>query len=295
MQRLLLATLGFFALALVGSSTYHSTPTTPVVDVPAHVIATSTSVEEPVAGTSANNAAQVVATATQEPAPTRTPSTPSIRTKTSGCVADQALPDRACSPGDVLTTDASVVCVTGYTATVRDVPDSLKKQVFAEYGIPWSEHGNYEVDHIISLELGGSNDISNLYPESYLIQYNAHVKDGFENHLRSLVCKGELPLTVAQEEIATDWVKYYLEWKGSAPAPVTTTSQSSPTPTVSTQPSTQTSTTDPQYYTSSYGSAQYYYPASCSAWKSLSPKYLEGFQTLDELRAKYNRILSPQC
>jgi hypothetical protein len=89
-----------------------------------------------------------------------------VRSKTLNCVANQPLPDPACSPGAVLTTDSGVICV--YTQTVRGVPISEKQQVFAEYGLDWSEHGDYEVDHIISLELGGSNDISNLYPESYL-------------------------------------------------------------------------------------------------------------------------------
>jgi hypothetical protein len=74
-----------------------------------------------------------------------------VRTKTSGCVPNQALPDPACSSGAVLTTDTSVIYVSGYTQTVRDVPLSEKQQVFAEYGIDWSLHSGYEVDHIISL------------------------------------------------------------------------------------------------------------------------------------------------
>ena len=32
------------------------------------------------------------------------------------------LPDPQMTPGDVLTTDRSVICVPGYTKTVRDVP-----------------------------------------------------------------------------------------------------------------------------------------------------------------------------
>jgi hypothetical protein len=51
-----------------------------------------------------------------------------VRTKTNGCVANQALPDPACSAGAVLTTDTSVICVSGYTQTVRDVPLSEKEQ-----------------------------------------------------------------------------------------------------------------------------------------------------------------------
>ena len=227
----------------------------------------------------------------QNTAPTQTHF--GIRTKTSGCVANQTLPDPDCSPGAVLTTDTSVICVSGYTQTVRNVPDSEKQQVFAEYGIPWSEHSGYEVDHIISLELGGSNDISNLFPESYSIQYNAHVKDSFENYLHSQICSNKIPVAVAQTEIATDWLKYYLTWKNGTDVPPPAP-QVAPTPTPATTQTSNTSGT--AYYTSSYGTSKYYYPASCSAWKSLSPKYLVSFPSLQALLEKYpDQTLSPQC
>ncbi len=60
---------------------------------------------------------------------------------------------------------------------------------------------------------------------------------------------------------------------------------------------TQSSTTQSagKYYTSSHYSAQYDYPESCDGWKSLSTKYLVSFNTLNELLAKYQRTLSPQC
>ena len=74
-----------------------------------------------------------------------------VQTKTSNCAANQILPDSACTPGAVLTTNISVVCKVGYTKTVRDVSESTKKKVFAEYGIPYSQHSNYEVDHLISV------------------------------------------------------------------------------------------------------------------------------------------------
>lgn len=53
--------------------------------------------------------------------------------------------------------------------------------------------------------------------------------------------------------------------------------------------------TGSKYYTSSHYSAKYYYPESCDGWKGLSEKYLESFDTLEALLAKYNRDLSPQC
>lgn len=136
-------------------------------------------------------------------------STYGIQIKTIGCAANQVSPDSACTPGAILTTDTSVICKSGYTKTVRDVPLSEKKQVFREYGIPWSRHGNYEVDHLISLEIGGSNTISNLWPESYFIKNGARTKDKFENYLHAQVCGGRMAVQGAQQEIATDWLAHY--------------------------------------------------------------------------------------
>ncbi len=49
------------------------------------------------------------------------------------------------------------LCTPGYTSTVRNVKDSVAKQVFINYGIgskfTTKERANYEVDHFISLEL----------------------------------------------------------------------------------------------------------------------------------------------
>ena len=206
-----------------------------------------------------------------------------VRTKTTGCIANQELPDPACSPGAVLTTDTSIICVSGYTQTVRDVPTSEKEQVFAEYGIDYSLHSGYEVDHIISLELGGSNDISNLYPESYSIHYGARIKDTFENYLHGQVCNGKMSITVAQQEIATDWLKYYLVWQQSS-AP----SQPVPPATISTSGHT--------FYLSTYYSSKYYYCDTDDGWKSLSTKYLKSYSTEQALLAAYpNRIPHEAC
>src|SRR5512143_2004498 len=89
--------------------------------------------------------------------------------------ADAAyLPNSQLTPGDVLDVTTSDICVPGYSSKVRDVPTSVKTQVYHEYGIPSHKPGQYEVDHLISLELGGSNSIRNLWPESYTGNWNAH-------------------------------------------------------------------------------------------------------------------------
>ncbi len=173
-----------------------------------------------------------------------------VQTKTRHCIAG-TLPDTACSPGAVLTTDVQKICTVGYTKTVRDVSTATKKKVFSEYGIAYSDHANYEVDHIISLELGGSNDISNLFPESYTIKNNARVKDVFENYLHRQVCNGSMTITEAQKEISTNWLTYYTATitpvKVSAPVKTTTLAPAPSTVTVphftSTEPAVKKSST----------------------------------------------------
>ena len=146
---------------------------------------------------------------------------------TSSCLADSPIvPDAQKTPSDVLTTDASVICVPGYTKTVRKVPKAVKEQVYRIYGIISRKRGEYEVDHLISLELGGSNSIRNLWPESYITQpLNAHVKDKLENKLHELICSGQLPVQQAQQEIAQDWIAAYQKYveplKEGAQTPVT--------------------------------------------------------------------------
>ena len=105
-------------------------------------------------------------------------------------LSSSLIPDPKLTPGDVLTSDPKIICVSGYTQTVRDVPQTLKNQVYKIYGVTTRKPREFEIDHLISLELGGSNSIRNLWPESFLTQpFNAHVKDNLENKLHDLACK----------------------------------------------------------------------------------------------------------
>jgi len=119
-------------------------------------------------------------------------------------------PDPQLTPGATLPVTREDICVPGYTQKVRHVPEALKRQVYAEYGIASHKAGDFEVDHLISLELGGSNSPKNLWPQSYKTQpWNAHVKDALENRLHDDVCTNQIDLPTAQREIATDWIGAY--------------------------------------------------------------------------------------
>jgi len=114
-------------------------------------------------------------------------------------------PNPRLSPGATFPVTAAQVCVPNYSKSVRSVPDAEKRAVYAEYGITSHAPYAYEVDHLISLELGGSNDIRNLWPEPYAGRGGARAKDVIENRLHAQVCSGQISLATAQAEIVHWW------------------------------------------------------------------------------------------
>jgi Protein of unknown function (DUF3761) len=142
------------------------------------------------------------------------------RTRTMGCRRGPE-PDRRCSPGAYysgLTT--AVICSSTFrTGSIRDVPESEKFAVEREYGMTARPYGRViEIDHIVALEMGGSNDIANLFPEPGSGPDNYHVKDTLENRAHDTVCAGRLSLRAAQAAMAADWEGLYRQLFGAAPA-----------------------------------------------------------------------------
>jgi hypothetical protein len=138
------------------------------------------------------------------------PSAIGQRTKTSGCVAQGPLPDKACTPGAIFSDKSFMqICTPGYSKTVRNVPTQLKREVYREYGITHWDPGEHEVDHLIPLSIGGSNDIANLWPEPADPRPGFHEKDKVENYLHKQVCSGKMTLQDAQKKIADNWLEVY--------------------------------------------------------------------------------------
>jgi hypothetical protein len=128
------------------------------------------------------------------------------------CHIRSTLPDAKCTPGaiDPRVTQSNIkqtICMSGYTKTVRpssNYTTKLKIQQINAYGYTDTNKADYEEDHLISLELGGSpSDTKNLWPEP---GPSPNPKDKVENKLHSLVCNGVMQLVVAQKRIATDWL-----------------------------------------------------------------------------------------
>ncbi|WP_405877319.1 hypothetical protein OG762_02455 [Streptomyces sp. NBC_01136] len=124
------------------------------------------------------------------------------------------LPDPSCQPGalnsDVTqSTIDSTICVSGWTATVRpssSYTTALKKTQIVEYGYTDTSTSDYEEDHFVPLELGGSpKSALNLWPEPEYGTKTAANKDTVENKLKKAVCAGTVSLSDAQDAIINDW------------------------------------------------------------------------------------------
>ena len=138
--------------------------------------------------------------------------TPAIQNNdASTCHIRGVLPDSTCTPGavDPNVAQANIyqtICVKGYTKTVRppvSYTNSLKLQQIVAYGYTDTNPRDYEEDHLIPLEIEGNpTDSKNLWPEP---GNSPNPKDAIENLCHEKVCNGQLSLSEAQKEIATNW------------------------------------------------------------------------------------------
>jgi hypothetical protein len=130
------------------------------------------------------------------------------------------LNDLTVTPGAAGTMTTAQLCAADFhTGSVRNVPESLKQRVCRSYGIAKADctGKKYEIDHLISLELGGTNDQANLWPQPYFPKPGAKEKDVVENYLHRQVCSGAMQLADAQKAISTDWYAVYLTVNAPAP------------------------------------------------------------------------------
>lgn len=127
------------------------------------------------------------------------------------------MPRRSLTPGDKLSVTETEVCAPGYGVKALDVPISYKNKVFKAYGKTSSP--SYIIDRLISIDLGGSSTIRNLWPQPRTGDWNSQKKDQLERELRRRVCNGSLKLATAQQEIAENWVAAYSKYLDSKSKP----------------------------------------------------------------------------
>jgi hypothetical protein len=123
---------------------------------------------------------------------------------------------RSMTPGEARSITLREVCEYQKAEVIsHDIPEDKQRQVFAMYGIKSPKQGQFEVDYLITPDLGGTESIRNLWPEPYSAVWNARVKDQLEEKLHELVCSGKLDLATAQHDIAVDWIGAYKKYVSS--------------------------------------------------------------------------------
>jgi hypothetical protein len=107
---------------------------------------------------------------------------------------------------------ATTICKSGWTKTIRppaSKTNRIKKELMARYHLP-GKLSDYELDHLISLEIGGNPiDPDNLWMEHWADPWGARTKDALETKLKRLVCAGTITLAEAQQAISGNWVEAY--------------------------------------------------------------------------------------
>jgi hypothetical protein len=141
---------------------------------------------------------------------------PAILTQNRPAFAQKAirlLPDKLLTPGATHPVDLAEVCSRQEEDLDPAVSVSVRQVVFQEYGMNVAKEDGYQVDYLINPQLGGTNEVRNLWPEPYgSTVWNAHAKDALEDRLHHMVCDKQIDLASAQREIATDWIAAYKKY-----------------------------------------------------------------------------------
>lgn len=113
-----------------------------------------------------------------------------------------SLTNPALTPGAVRPLTKDQICHTRWGLDHRSVTEKMRRQVMQSYGIPWSDHGRFELDHLIPRALGGRDSVENLWPQCCIehgkIVGPAHEKDVQELRVQKWVCSGQMSLEAAQ-------------------------------------------------------------------------------------------------
>lgn len=122
------------------------------------------------------------------------------------------LPLAHLTPGATVDIGLDSLCA-GRVPAPPPIHDRVRDEVVRQYRMAHIPAEAYELDYLITPELGGAAVAENLWPEPYEgLRWNALVKDHLERLLPRLVCAGELDLRTAQADIARDWVAAYRKY-----------------------------------------------------------------------------------
>jgi hypothetical protein len=126
-------------------------------------------------------------------------------------LAAAQLPSSFQTPGNKSKANEAQVCAADYEASVKPIAKWQRDQAIERYGRR-PEDFTGELDHLIPLSLGGTNDPDNVWPMPPSKTMGPEQKQALDLKLHQLVCDKTLKLKDAQDAIKKDWVKAYNQY-----------------------------------------------------------------------------------
>jgi hypothetical protein len=126
-------------------------------------------------------------------------------------MAAAQLPSAFQTPGAKGKASEAQVCAAGFEASVKPMAKWQHDQALERYG-KRPEDFTGELDHLIPISLGGTNDLENIWPLPPNKDMGPEQKKELDLTLHRLVCDKTLTLKAAQEAIRKDWVKAYHQY-----------------------------------------------------------------------------------
>src|SRR3954452_19062814 len=115
------------------------------------------------------------------------------------------LPDPKLTPGNVAKRPADT----------RGVTESMQDEVFARYRVPLEYRRFYVIDHLVPTELGGADDIRNLWPQRLSARpYGPRRKRLLAQRLIEMIAAKQITLAEAQAEMRDDWISAFVSHIG---------------------------------------------------------------------------------
>ena len=125
------------------------------------------------------------------------------------------LPSSFQTPGNKGKANEAQICAADFEASVKPVAKWQRDQALERYG-KRPEDFTGDLDHLIPLSLGGTNDPDNLWPIPSNKDMGPAQKQALDLKLHELVCAKSITLKAAQDTIKKDWVKAYDQYVKNA-------------------------------------------------------------------------------
>jgi len=126
----------------------------------------------------------------------------------SGAVLFAQRPNNFVTPGAKTKAKDAEVCAADFSGSAKAIAGWQRDEALKRYGRDASSYSG-ELDHLIPVSLGGSNDPDNLWPMPDNKEYGIAAKRELEDKLHQMVCAKEITLKDAQDSLKKDWTKAY--------------------------------------------------------------------------------------